>query len=110
MAALGWLVSPARTADKAKDDAVLAQFRAAQDKVPHDPRVMWDWYYLNLAFGDNSGTYEAARDLSRAMPSDPMARSVYLSSLSGRQYGQGPRCNGSPGTEGNDGTPPPAGR
>ena len=55
MASLGWLVSLARGEDKAKEDAVLAQFRAAKDKVPHDPRAAWDWYYLNLALGDNSG-------------------------------------------------------
>ncbi len=106
MAALGWLVSLARGQDKAKEDAVLAQFRAAKDKVPHDPRALWDWYYLNLALGDNTGTYEAARDLSRAAPSDPMALWIYLSSLGTRQFGQGQRYYVAPGTEGDDGTPP----
>ena len=106
MAALGWLVSLARAQDKAKEEAVLAQFRAAKDKVPHDPRALWDWYYLELVLGDNTGTYEAARDLSRAAPSDPMALWIYLSSLATRQFGQGPRYSVARGTEGDDGTPP----
>ncbi len=106
MASLAWLVSLARGEDKAKEDAVLAQFRAAKDKVPRDPRAAWDWYYLNLALGDNSATYEAARDLSRAAPADPMALWIYLSSLGTRQFGLGPRDYVAPGTEGDDGTPP----
>ena len=63
--------SLSRDAGKAKEDAVLAEFRAAKDKVPHDPRALWDWYYLNLALGDNTATYEAARDLSRAAAVGP---------------------------------------
>jgi tetratricopeptide (TPR) repeat protein len=106
MAALGWLVSLARAEGKPKEDALIAGFRAAKDRVPRDPRALWDWYYLNLALGDNTGMYEAARDLNRAESSDPLALWVYLSSLGNRQYGQGPRYYVAPGTEGEDGTPP----
>ena len=108
MAALGWLVGLARNEVKGKEEAVVAEFRAARDRVPRDPRALWDWYYLTLALGDNTGTYEAARDLSRASASDPMALWIYLTSLSSRQFGQGPRYYVAPGTEGGDGAPLPA--
>jgi tetratricopeptide (TPR) repeat protein len=106
MAALGWVVNLARKQGSDAEAKVLDGLRAAKDKVPRDLRALWDWYYICAMRQEYGQAYEAARDLSRAAPSDPTALWVYLTSLGQRQYGPGPRYYVQPGTELSDGTPP----
>ena len=57
---------------------LIAEFRKAAEKKPADLRALWDWFYLCADAVDNAAPYAAARDLSRATPTDPLALWAYL--------------------------------
>lgn len=109
MAAMGWLLALAQRDGTDAYEKAIASFRTAasgagatQDRA----RALWDWYYVCALRNDYNATHEAARDLSRAAPTDPGALWGYLTSLSTRQFATGPRYYVAPGTETKDGTPP----
>ena len=112
MAALGWLVEPGpRSRASRGEDAFLAEFRAAKEKVPHDPRALWDWYYLTCVLGDNTGDLRRRPATSAAPPPPTRWRSGPTSRRwASRQYGQGPRYYVAPGTEAERRHAPPARR
>ncbi len=89
MASLAWLVALARK--QGKEEAFLAEQKAAREKAPQDVRKLWDWFYLELIEQEGREIYEAARALSRAARSDPSAQFVYLNSLSQRASSPGQR-------------------
>ncbi len=66
-------------------------FRKAAEKTPADLRAIWDWFYLCEMRYDNAGAFAAARALSRAAPTDPLALWAYLYALGGRHLGMGMR-------------------
>src|SRR5262249_53089774 len=55
LAALGWLLSLAQK--RSTQDAFLKERREQRDKAAADLRTRWDWYYLQLAKGDNREVY-----------------------------------------------------
>ena len=91
MAALGWLISLAEQHGAGKGQEVIAAFRKAAEKKPPDVPALWDWFYLCEMRFDNAGAFAAARDLTRATPTDPLALWAYLYTLGGRQLGLGIR-------------------
>ncbi len=108
MSALGWLVSLAQKRGTARAEEVIAAFRKASERSPANLRALWDWFYLCVMRYDNAGAFAAARSLSRAAPTDPLALWAYLYALGGRQLGTGMRyyANASRDTSRSDHTPP----
>ena len=106
MAALGWLLKPARTKDK--EEGFLAGFRPVQDKAPPDLRKLWDWYYLSLVRDDRAEASRTARALSQTPNADPIALWAYLTSLPNRAStpDQPPAEGGEENAETVDKTPP----
>src|SRR5262249_10061992 len=105
MAALGWQLSLAGRQGTGKGDALIAAFRKAAEKGPADVPALWDWVYLCQMRYDNAGAYAAARELTRATPTDPLALWAYLYSLGGRQLGLGFRYYSYSGRDRHDSTP-----
>jgi predicted Zn-dependent protease len=106
MAALGWLLSLAQRQGSGKGEEVIASFRKAAEKKPADVQALWDGFYLCQMRFDNAGAYAAARELTRATPTDPLALWAYLYALGGRQLGLGTRNYSYSGRERVDGAPP----
>ena len=111
MAAIGWTLSLSQKQGKDAQDKALDSLKAAaggdeKGKAPRDPRPLWDWYYACALRNEYRATYEAARSLGRATPTDPAALWVYLTSLGSRQMSSGTRYYVAPGSETKDGTPP----
>ena len=88
MAALGWLLG-FEEQGKIKSDGVLSAIRARAEKAPADVHALWDWFYLCQMRYDNSALFEAARRLSRAAATDPVALFAYLYTMGGRHHPQG---------------------
>ncbi len=108
MAALGWVLGLAERVSSAKGDEVVATFRKAAERTPVDVRDLWDWFYLCEMRYDNAGAFAAARALTRAAPTDPLALWAYLYATGGRHLGMGMRnySNASRGSMQKDNTPP----
>ncbi len=104
LAALGWLQSLAQREDK--PDAVVKAAREALDKAGADPRARWDWYYLRLVRSEGPETFEAARDLVKAVPTDPAAEYAFIRSLGDRAAEDTARTRGRADAEEVDKTPP----
>ncbi len=106
MAALGWLVGLADRQGADKGKALIAEFRKAAEKKPADVQALWEWFYLCEMRFDNAGAYKAARDLTRATPTDPLALWAYLYTLGGRQLGLGSRYYNYSGRDSLNNAPP----
>ena len=87
MTALAALLADATAKEKA-DDFVKAR-KEARDKAPADPRLAWDFYYLQLVRQDSRETYQAAQALAKAFPADAAALWAYLNGLAGRAINRG---------------------
>jgi tetratricopeptide (TPR) repeat protein len=72
-----------------KQDEVIKVYRDAKDKPNADQRVLWDWYYLQLARQDHKEIFEVARRLASGQ--DPSGQLAFLSSLGERTVGASPR-------------------
>ncbi len=85
LAALGWLLGRAQSKAASGTQDPAALFQEAAEKTPADIHALWDWFYLCQVRYDNAGLFEAARRLSRAAPTDPVALWAYLHALGGRR-------------------------
>ena len=72
-----------------KSDGPVAAIREAAEKAPADVHALWDWFYLCQMRYDNAALFEAARRLSRAAATDPIALWAYLHVMGGRHLPQG---------------------
>ena len=84
MAALGWLMSLAEKRGPGKGDEIVAAIRHDAEKTPTDLRKLWNWFYVCEMQQDNAGSFEAAKALSRAAPTDTTALWAYLFSVGAR--------------------------
>ena len=104
MTALAALLAVATTGDKA-DEFVKAR-KEARDKAPADPRLAWDFYYLQLVRQDSRESYQAAQSLAKAFPADASALWAYLNGLAGRVVNRGTSTAFTGNTGKVDKTPP----
>ena len=88
MATLGWLLSFEQQ-HKATPPSPIAAIERAAEKGPADVHALWDWFYLCQMRYDNAALFEAARKLSRAAATDPIAMWAYLHVMGGRQLPPG---------------------
>jgi tetratricopeptide (TPR) repeat protein len=80
--ALAWRLALAQRQNK--QDEFVKEQRTNRDKAPGDPRLAWDWYYLQLVRQEYPEIFEAAKSVAKLLPTDSAAQVVYLSSLANR--------------------------
>ena len=88
MAAEAWLYAESLKAPDPK--AWLNARHAEVDKAKGDPRVLWDWYYLQLILQDTKEAFAASVRLARSSPNDPAAQYSFLTGLAGRATAASP--------------------
>ncbi len=98
MAAIGWLVSLAGREQPGGQDEFIAGVRAASLKTPGDHRAIWNWFYLCNMLLDHAGCFDAARNLSSALPRDPLALWAFLDAIRSRAAPLGQRAGLTSGT------------
>ena len=79
MAALGWLY--AASLKDADPDAWAKARQLEAERPGADPRSLWDLYYLQLVRAMPAEVFAATVRLARALPGDPAAQYVFLTSL-----------------------------
>ncbi|MCI0457302.1 MAG: tetratricopeptide repeat protein, partial [Gemmataceae bacterium] len=103
LAALAWMMGFANRQNQ--QEAFVQQWRAARDKAASDPRITWDWYYVQILRQEQRAVYEASRPLART--GDPAGDWVYLAALANRTAVPGRTVNRRPDVPGAPDTTPP---
>ena len=82
VAAIAWRLGLAQRLNA--HEAFVKKLRDGRDKAGNDPRLLWDWYFLQLIKMDYAETAAAAVALVKRLPTDLSAQYVHLGSLANR--------------------------